>query len=163
MIDADENKLVIRKLIPASREEVFAAWTEAESVAQWMCPGQVITVPAQLDVRVGGSFRILMKSETEDVEHTGEYQVVDPPSKLVFTQALLLRGHFFSALGSAASIIRPKVFEDWGSSAALNARMFRSLTLAVLTHPQAVSIGPRQSPARTFSVLGCYSRLSFSP
>lgn len=93
MMDADENKLVIRKLIPASREEVFAAWTEAESVAQWMCPGQVITAPAQLDVRVGGSFRILMKTETEDIEHTGEYQVVDPPSKLVFTWISKGTGH----------------------------------------------------------------------
>jgi uncharacterized protein YndB with AHSA1/START domain len=38
-----------------------------------------------LDVRVGGSFRIVMKGKDIEHVHTGTYQVVDPPSKLVFT------------------------------------------------------------------------------
>jgi len=36
-------------------------------------------------VRVGGSFRIVMKSREREHVHTGTYQVVEPPSKLVFT------------------------------------------------------------------------------
>jgi uncharacterized protein YndB with AHSA1/START domain len=83
--DESNNKIVIRRLIPASREEVFAAWTDAPGMAQWMCPGTATRAEAQLDVRVGGSFRIVMTAPTEDLEHTGEYRVVDPPSKLVFT------------------------------------------------------------------------------
>ena len=79
------NKLVIRKLIPATREEVFAAWTDAESMKHWMCPGDNLTAEATLDVRVGGAFRIMMRKPGQDCEHTGEYQVVEPPSKLVFT------------------------------------------------------------------------------
>jgi len=81
----EEHKLTIRKLIPASREEVFAAWTDPDSIALWMCPGSVIAAEAQLDVRVGGSFRIVMKDAAEDVAHTGEYVAIEPPSKLVFT------------------------------------------------------------------------------
>jgi uncharacterized protein YndB with AHSA1/START domain len=81
----EENKLVVRKVIPASREEVFAAWTDPESMKQWMCPGDVLTNEAKLDVRVGGSYRIVMKSKDKDHDHSGIYQVVDPPSKLVFT------------------------------------------------------------------------------
>jgi uncharacterized protein YndB with AHSA1/START domain len=80
-----ENKIVIRKLIPASREEVFAAWTDPESLRLWMCPGDVLWAEAQLDVRVGGSYRILMKGKGQDYDHTGVYRVVEPPSKLVFT------------------------------------------------------------------------------
>ena len=80
-----ETTLVVRKLIPATREEVFAAWTDPESIRQWMCPGDVETTEAQLDVRVGGSYRILMKGKTEDFDHNGVYQVVEPPSKLGFT------------------------------------------------------------------------------
>lgn len=79
------NKVVIRRMLPATREEVFSAWTDPESIAQWMCPGGVTSAEAQLDVRVGGSYRILMKGETQDYDHTGKYQVVEPPSKLAFT------------------------------------------------------------------------------
>ncbi len=79
------NKVVIRRMLPATREEVFAAWTAPESIADWMCPGDVTRAEAQLDVRVGGSYRILMKGKSQDYDHTGVYQVVEAPSKLVFT------------------------------------------------------------------------------
>jgi uncharacterized protein YndB with AHSA1/START domain len=85
VIEETDDRLVIRKLIPASREEVFAAWSDPDSIRHWMCPGDVILAEAQLDFRVGGRFRILMKGEREDYDHNGTYQVIEPPSKLSFT------------------------------------------------------------------------------
>jgi uncharacterized protein YndB with AHSA1/START domain len=85
LIEQTDDKLVIRKLIPASREEVFAAWSDPESIRHWMCPGDSKTAEAQIDFQVGGSFRIVMKCERQDYDHTGEYQVIEPPSKLSFT------------------------------------------------------------------------------
>jgi uncharacterized protein YndB with AHSA1/START domain/ketosteroid isomerase-like protein len=85
LIEETDDKLVLRKLIPASREEVFAAWSDPASIRHWMCPGDTKTAEAQIDFRVGGSFRILMKGGSHDTEHTGEYQAIDPPSKLSFT------------------------------------------------------------------------------
>jgi len=79
------DRLVVRKVIQASREEVFAAWINPESMRDWMCPGDTVTAEAQLDPRVGGSFRIVMKSPAREVDHTGEYLVVEPPSTLAFT------------------------------------------------------------------------------
>jgi uncharacterized protein YndB with AHSA1/START domain len=81
------DKLVIRRVLPATREEVFAAWTDPESIRDWMCPGEIVSAEAELDLRVGGAYRIVMKGQTREyeVEHTGEYRVVDSPSKLVFT------------------------------------------------------------------------------
>lgn len=79
------DRLVVRKVIPVPREEVFAAWIDPESVRHWMCPGDILTAEAQLDPRVGGTYRIVMKSRTSAFDHRGEYLVVDPPSKLVFT------------------------------------------------------------------------------
>lgn len=79
------DRLVIRKLIPASREEVFASWIDPESIRHWMCPGDIMTADAQLGPRVGGAYRIVMQGRTGAYEHTGEYLVVDPPAKLVFT------------------------------------------------------------------------------
>ena len=78
------DTLVIRKIIPVAREKVFAAWLDAEGMKSWMCPGDM-SAEAHLDPRVGGSFRIVMKGKDRNYEHTGEYQVIDPPSKLVFT------------------------------------------------------------------------------
>jgi uncharacterized protein YndB with AHSA1/START domain len=79
------DRLVVRKIIQASREEVFAAWIDPESIRDWMCPGDIVSAEAQLDPRIGGSYRIVMKSPTGEFEHSGEYLAVDPPSKLVFT------------------------------------------------------------------------------
>ena len=78
-------QLVVRRQIRASQEEVFAAWTDPQSIANWMCPGSVQTAEAQLDVQVGGKFRIVMKDGANEYVHTGEYRVVNRPSKLVFT------------------------------------------------------------------------------
>ena len=80
-----EDTLVIRRILPAPREEVFAAWTDPVGMGKWMCPGDTTRSEVELDVRVGGKFRILMKGPKQDYDHTGEYQVVEPPSKLVFT------------------------------------------------------------------------------
>ena len=37
----DPATLVVRRVIPVPRERVFAAWLDPESLAQWMCPGDV--------------------------------------------------------------------------------------------------------------------------
>src|SRR5262245_19879042 len=84
MTDAP-HRLVVRRYIRATPEEVFSAWTDPNSIAEWMCPGTVRRSDAQLDVRVGGKFRITMQNPDSETEHTGEYRVVEPPSKLVFT------------------------------------------------------------------------------
>jgi uncharacterized protein YndB with AHSA1/START domain len=78
-------RLSIRRKMPATREVVFEAWTDPQGLSEWMCPGDTFAVEATLDLRVGGSYRIVMKSKTRDYVHTGVYQVVEPPSKLVFT------------------------------------------------------------------------------
>ncbi len=79
------HRVVARRRMPAPREMVYDAWIDPEGLREWMCPGDVISAEATLDVRVGGSFRITMKSPTQIHEHAGTYQVVDRPSKLVFT------------------------------------------------------------------------------
>ncbi len=79
------DTLVIRKIISAPREVVFAAWLDPDSIRRWMCPGQIQEAEAHIEPRVGGAFRIIMKDQTRSIEHTGEYRVIEPPSRLVFT------------------------------------------------------------------------------
>jgi uncharacterized protein YndB with AHSA1/START domain len=75
----------IRRKMPAPREVVYEAWIDPQGLREWMCPGDVISAEAVLDVRVGGSYRIVMKGKERDHVHTGVYQVVEPNAKLVFT------------------------------------------------------------------------------
>lgn len=87
MAESTENtfRLSVRRRMPAPREVVFEAWVDPQGIREWMCPGDVVSAEASLDVRVGGSYRIVMKANERDHVHTGVYQVVEPPSKLVFT------------------------------------------------------------------------------
>jgi uncharacterized protein YndB with AHSA1/START domain len=84
-----KHRIVARRRMAAPREIVYQAWIDPEGMREWMCPGDVVSAEAVLDVRVGGSFRIVMKSKSQVHEHTGTYQIVDPPSKIAFTWSAL--------------------------------------------------------------------------
>jgi uncharacterized protein YndB with AHSA1/START domain len=77
--------LVVRRVIPAAREEIFAAWLDPASLSQWMRPGDVTRATAEVEPRVGGKFRIVMAHGGKDQEHRGEYLAIEPPSRLSFT------------------------------------------------------------------------------
>jgi uncharacterized protein YndB with AHSA1/START domain len=76
--------LVVRRIIHASREEIFDMWTRAENLRRWMRPPRASGASAESDPRVGGRYRIVMHGD-RDYDHHGEYLVVDRPSKLSFT------------------------------------------------------------------------------
>jgi uncharacterized protein YndB with AHSA1/START domain len=80
-----KHRMVVRRRVPVPREVVYEAWTDPEGLREWMCPGDIVSAEAKLDVRVGGSFHITMRSKEQVHEHVGTYQVVDPPAKLSFT------------------------------------------------------------------------------
>jgi uncharacterized protein YndB with AHSA1/START domain len=76
-----QTALVVERVLPASPDEVFDAWTTPSRMAAWMSP--VGAAEAEVDLRVGGSFRVVMVEAR--LEHTGEYLEIDRPSRLVFT------------------------------------------------------------------------------
>lgn len=77
--------LEIRRLIPAARERVFDAWTQAKELDRWTAPPPM-TARAQVDLRVGGRYRIVMRGpDGIDRSVGGVYRVVERPSKLVYT------------------------------------------------------------------------------
>jgi len=80
--------LVVRRVIPFPRERVFDAWLDAEKLARFMHPGGTWRATVETDPRVGGRFRITMYHTTgapEGVIHTGEYLLIDRPSRLSFS------------------------------------------------------------------------------
>ncbi|MGC4051980.1 MAG: SRPBCC domain-containing protein [Paludibaculum sp.] len=77
--------VTVRRTIQASHEEVFDAWLDAEGMSSWMCPGAVTGCEVDLEPRVGGRFRIVMLAAQARFVNTGEFLVLDRPSRLQFT------------------------------------------------------------------------------
>jgi uncharacterized protein YndB with AHSA1/START domain len=88
MTEHHTRVLRIERTFEAPVERVFAAWTSEEVLRRWLhgMPGWE-TPTAQVDLRVGGRIRIVMRDPSDGVEvgATGEYRVVEPPRRLVFT------------------------------------------------------------------------------
>jgi uncharacterized protein YndB with AHSA1/START domain len=77
--------VTVRKMLPASCEEVFDAWLDADGMRTWMCPGLATGCEATLDARVGGQFRIVMTAPGTTIVNTGEYRALERPARLQFT------------------------------------------------------------------------------
>ena len=85
---ATKPSLTLKRRFKAPPAKVFAAWTDPEKIRRWMGPEGVVGLSAEIDARVGGSYRLLMKSpDGEEHDVSGVYREVVPNEKLVFTWA----------------------------------------------------------------------------
>ncbi|MFI6597342.1 SRPBCC domain-containing protein [Nonomuraea sp. NPDC050536] len=80
-----EESVHVTRVLNASAEEAFDAWTNPDRMSQWLFPGSGTVAEASADPVVGGRFRIAKLFPTGVDEVTGEYLVVEPPTRLVFT------------------------------------------------------------------------------
>lgn len=80
-------ELVIERTFDAPIELVWEAWTVGEHMKRWAPNGFIVTEEVQ-DFRIGGFWKSTMVSE-EWGSHTsqGYYEVIEPPTKLVFSHA----------------------------------------------------------------------------
>jgi uncharacterized protein YndB with AHSA1/START domain len=89
MAEAEKFSLEIKRFIKASRDRVYAAWTDPVQLKKWFGPENVKTRDLIADVRVGGQFRWdCTNSEGKEVTISGEYREVLPGRKIVFTWRL---------------------------------------------------------------------------
>lgn len=77
--------LRVSRIIGASRERVFRAWTEPSELEKWSCPEGASVDEAEVDLSVGGEYRIRMKGEEGTWTATGVYREIVPPRRLVYT------------------------------------------------------------------------------
>ncbi|HVH78124.1 MAG TPA: SRPBCC domain-containing protein [Stellaceae bacterium] len=108
---SDDRTLIIRRVLDAPREMVFAAWTDPKQAARWWGPKGFTTVSNQMDVRVGGEWRRVMRSP-EGTEHSsrGVYREIAAPERLVFTY----RWERGGAAGHGPETIVTVTFADLG-------------------------------------------------
>jgi uncharacterized protein YndB with AHSA1/START domain len=72
----------------APAQAVFDAWTSEEVIRRWFhAEHDWETTVAQVDLRVGGEVRVVMRDPENDVEYGGggRYTEIDPPRRLAFT------------------------------------------------------------------------------
>jgi uncharacterized protein YndB with AHSA1/START domain len=80
--------LHIERTFDAPIGRVFEAWTSEEVLRRWLHADPDWETPtAEVELRPGGRIRIVMRNPADGAEYgaTGEYTVVEPPHRLVFT------------------------------------------------------------------------------
>ena len=83
-----ETSLNLKRVFAAPRQKVFNAWTDPNALKEWFHAGDDWTTPVhEVDLRVGGRYRIGMQSPDADAPYViqGVYKEVQPPERLVYT------------------------------------------------------------------------------
>ncbi len=84
----DGKTLRIERTFRAPAETVFDAWTSDEVIRRWwQAELGWETSEAEVDVRVGGAVRVVMRDPDKDAEYGGggHYTEIEPPTRLAFT------------------------------------------------------------------------------
>ena len=82
-----ERELVVTRTFNGPARIVFEAWTKPELFKRWWVPKSagVTLLSCEMDVRVGGGYRLVFAADPKPVEFFGRYLEVTPPSRLVWT------------------------------------------------------------------------------
>ena len=76
----------MKRVLPAPRARVFRAFTEPDELAKWWGPKGFTAPSVELDLRLGGNYRIAMQPPDGDLFYlSGEFREVDPPAQLAYT------------------------------------------------------------------------------
>lgn len=81
-IDRNERTFHFERLIDASRDDVFDAWTKPEQISLWWDPTGKKLTACTIDLKVNGAFRFVSDGHAPPFE--GVYRVVERPSRLEF-------------------------------------------------------------------------------
>ena len=80
--------LLIERAFQAPAQAVFDAWTSGEVMRRWFHGRRAWETPeAEVDLRIGGAVRVVMRDPEKGAEHGGggRYTEIDPPNRLAFT------------------------------------------------------------------------------
>lgn len=85
----NDKKIEITRIFDAPIEKVWDAWTKAENLMQWKSPEGMTTPEAHVDLRVGGTYRVIMAGghagPNGKVIVGGTYKTIQKPNTLIFS------------------------------------------------------------------------------
>jgi len=82
-----EREMVITRTFNGPARLVFEAWTKSELFKRWWVPKSLglTLISCELDVRVGGTYRLVFSHSGSEMAFFGTYKEVTPHSRLVWT------------------------------------------------------------------------------
>lgn len=111
----------ITRTLPASRERVFAAFTEPALLQRWWGPAGFTLPEASVDLRVGGRYRFGMQPAQGDRLYlVGTFREIKRPERLVYTWSwegapgaeTIVTVEFFEAEGDTEVVVTQEPFPD---------------------------------------------------
>ena len=87
-VEQSERELVVAsRTVNGPARLVFEAWTKAELFRRWWVPKSygLTLLSCEMDVRVGGRYRLVFSHQASTMEFFGTYREVTPHSRLVWT------------------------------------------------------------------------------
>jgi len=87
----EPEEVRVERAYAASAERVFDAWLDRETVGEWLFrTPEGVLVRCEVEPVVGGRYAIVERRGDEEVLHTGTYEAIERPARLVFTLAVPL-------------------------------------------------------------------------
>lgn len=78
--------LIVRRTVSATPERLFRAWTDAHEFVRWWGPKGVVCESAEIDLRVGGAYRIANRlPDGRLIWISGTFDLVEPPLRVAYS------------------------------------------------------------------------------
>ena len=82
-----DREILITREFDAPRELVYRAWTTPELIKQWWSGNRGVTTLAEVDLRVGGTWRYVHQdNDGFEVAFHGEFHEIVPAERIVSTE-----------------------------------------------------------------------------
>jgi uncharacterized protein YndB with AHSA1/START domain len=81
-----DTEILVTRVFDAPAERIFRAWTTPELVRRWWGYETSEWLVCDIDLRVGGRWRFVIRERDMEVGFHGEYRELDPPRRLVNTE-----------------------------------------------------------------------------
>jgi uncharacterized protein YndB with AHSA1/START domain len=81
-----DTEILITRTFDAPAELLFKAYTTPDQVKQWWGFQTSEWVACEVDLRVGGRWRFVVRDEGMEVGFHGEYREIEPPHRIVQTE-----------------------------------------------------------------------------
>lgn len=86
----EDRTLTLTRTLAATPEQIWRCWTEPKLMKEWFVPRPWTLAEAEVDLRVGGTNRVVMRNpEGELFPSVGVYLELIPDRRLVFTDAFV--------------------------------------------------------------------------